>query len=274
MTRPFILITNDDGIQALGIKHLWHAIRDFADVAIVAPYSEKSGSSISFTWTKPLDISEYAWEDATPAWTVNDGTPADCVKMAMSVLLTRRPHLIVSGVNRGSNAGRTVLYSGTIGGVIEGVMRNIPGIAFSFSDTNFPALGTAKSTISAIVKHFLASPLPFGSFMNVNFPSKFEQGVKGIRMARQGRSYWIENPDKRRHPGGSTYYWLGGQWEKHEEATDSDIALLQQGYVTIAPIHVGDLTDQQLLQKHSDSIQQIVPCCKTDVEEKDLFSLK
>jgi 5'-nucleotidase len=259
MTRPLILITNDDGIQALGIKHLWHAISDFADMAIVAPFSEKSGSGLSITWAKPLDISEYPWEDSTPAWTVNDGTPADCVKMALSVLLTQRPHLIVSGVNRGSNAGRTVLYSGTVGGVIEGVMRNIPGIAFSFFDFAFPPLGTAKSYIAAIIKYFLESPLPSGSFANVNFPSRFEKhGIKGIRMARQGRGYWEENPDRRRHPGGSTYYWLGGQWSKHEENPDSDIALLREGYITVAPIHVGDLTDDRLMEKHQNSIQKIV----------------
>jgi len=261
MTRPLILITNDDGIQALGIKHLWDAIRDFADVFIVAPYSEKSGSGLSITWAKPLDISEYTWEDSTPAWTVNDGTPADCVKMALSVLLSQKPHLIISGVNRGSNAGRTVLYSGTVGGVIEGVLRNIPGIAFSFFDFDFPALGTAKSYISSIVKYFLEFPLPPGSLANVNFPARYEkEGVKGIRMARQGRGYWVEKPDRRRHPGGSFYYyWLGGQWSKHEEEPDSDIALLKDGYITVAPIHVGDLTDRQLMEKHLDSIQKIIP---------------
>jgi 5'-nucleotidase len=274
MTRPLILITNDDGIQALGIKHLWHALRDFADLAIVAPSSEKSGTSISITWAEPLRINEYAWEDGTPAWSVHDGTPADCVKMARSVLLSQRPKLIVSGVNRGSNAGRTVLYSGTIGGIIEGVMQDIPGIAFSFFDFDFPPLGCAQSAISAIVKHFLEFPIPSGSFMNVNFPFQFEQGLKGIRMARQGRSFWVENPEKRLHPaGGGDYYWLGNQWSKHEEPADSDIALLKQGYLTIAPIHVGDLTDQKLFEQHKDSIQQISPFSNS-IEKKDLFILK
>jgi len=261
MTRPLILITNDDGIHALGIKHLWQAVRDFADIAIVAPDTEKSGSSLATTWTKPLDINEHAWEDATPAWVVRDGTPADCVKMALSMLLSQKPHLIVSGVNCGSNAGRTVLYSGTVGGVIEGVMQNIPGIAFSFYDFKFPALGTATAYISAIIRHFLQFPIPTGSFLNVNFPSCFdEKGIKGIRMARQGRGYWKESPDRRLHHGRDNYYyWLGGKWSKHEEEPDSDIALLQQGYLTIAPIFVGDLTNQQLFLQHRDSIQKIIP---------------
>ena len=181
--------------------------------------------------------------------------------MALSVLLTKCPLLIVSGVNRGSNAGRTLLYSGTVGGVIEGVLRDIPGIAFSFFDTDFPALGSAKSYIAAIVKYFLESPLPFGSFANVNFPSRYEKnGVKGIRIARQGRGCWVENPDRRQHHGGTAYYyWLGGQWSKHKEKSDSDIALLEEGYITVAPIHVGDLTDHQLLEKHQESIQKIIP---------------
>ena len=257
MTRPFILITNDDGIQALGIRHLWQAAREFADVAIVAPHTEKSGCGMGITWTKPLNLREAAWEDKTPAWSVN-GTPADCVKMGVSVLLQKRPNLILSGVNRGSNSGRTVLYSGTIGGVIEGVLRDIPGIAFSFSDVDFPALGSVKQYIAAIANHFLAHPLPTGSFLNVNFPAGCEKGVKGIRMARQGRGYWIEKPDRRLHPEGSPYYWLGGQWSTHEEESDSDVALLQQGFVTAVPISVKDLTDHQLLKKHQDAIQQII----------------
>ncbi len=257
MAKPFILITNDDGIQALGIRHLWDAVRDFADVAIVAPHTEKSGCGMSITWSKPLNLREAAWEDKTPAWSVN-GTPADCVKMGISVLLKKKPDLIISGVNRGSNAGRTVLYSGTVGGVIEGVLRNIPGIAFSFSDIDFPALGSVKKLIAAIIHHFLADPLPTGSFLNVNFPVKCQEGVKGIRMARQGRGYWLENPDRRIHPEGNPYYWLGGQWSTHEEEPDSDVALLGQGYLTAVPIFIGDLTDHQLMKKHQDAIQKII----------------
>jgi 5'-nucleotidase len=257
MGRPFILITNDDGIQAPGIRHLWHAARDFADLAIVAPHTEKSGCGLSITWTKPLHIRESAWEDKTPAWSLN-GTPADCVKMAISVLLMKKPDLIISGVNNGSNAGRTIFYSGTVGGVIEGVLRNIPGIAFSFSDSSPPALGCVQPYIAAIIKHFLEFPLPVGSFLNVTFPTKCDQKIAGIRMARQGRGYWLENPDRRIHPEGSPYYWLGGQWAAHEELADSDVALLQQGFVTAVPISVRDLTDHEVLIKHQEKIQLLL----------------
>lgn len=257
VSKPLILITNDDGIQANGIKHLWHAARHFADLAIVAPHTEKSGCGLGITWTKPLNIREYAWEDNTPAWSIN-GTPADCVKMAISVLLKRKPDLIISGVNRGSNAGRTVLYSGTVGGVIEGVLRNIPGIAFSFSDSEYPPLGSVQAPITALIHHFLENPLPAGSFINANFPIHCEKGIKGIRMASQGRGYFLEQPDKRLHPEGSPYYWLGGVWSSQEEASDSDVLLLEKGYLTAVPIYVGDLTNRELLQKHEVALKNIV----------------
>ncbi len=167
--RPFILITNDDGIAAQGIKHLWNSVKDFADTVIVAPSQEKSGTGLSITWTQPLTILPANWEQTINAWSLT-GTPADCVKIACSMLLDRKPDMIISGINRGSNAGRTVLYSGTVGGVIEGALKNIPGIAFSFCDLSFPELDTVKKYIFPIISHFLNNPLPQGTFLNVNFP--------------------------------------------------------------------------------------------------------
>ena len=133
--RPYILVTNDDGVYAPGIKHLWKALAQFADVVVVAPSSEQSAVSLSITIRHPLRIEkiEWPWANHTPVWSIN-GTPADCVKLALSVILPHPPQLIVSGLNRGNNAGRNVLYSGTVAAVIEGVMHNIPGIAFSVTD--------------------------------------------------------------------------------------------------------------------------------------------
>lgn len=255
-TRPFILLTNDDGIQAAGIKHLWDAVYEFADVAIVAPHTEKSGSGLAITSTKPLTVREYPWENHTPAFSIN-GTPADCVKMALSVIFQKTPTLILSGVNRGSNAGRTLLYSGTVGGVMEGAMRNIPGIAFSFSEPQFPPLGSVKKYLSAIVRHFLANPLPQSALLNATLPDHCEQGIQGIRMAKQGKSYWIEKPEKRLHPEGSTYYWLGGQWSTHDEEAGSDVDLLKKGYLTIVPISIENLTDHRLFDTHQKWVSDI-----------------
>jgi len=245
--RPFLLITNDDGILAPGLKHLWQTVHEEADVAIVAPHYERSGSGLSITWTKPLHIQSVSWEASsskpTPVWALN-GTPADCVKMALSVLLDRKPDLIISGVNRGSNAGRTVLYSGTIGAVIEGALRNIPGIAFSFSDYEVPPVSSTKNIIVSLIHHFLKHPLPFGTFLNVNFPCNFAKENKGFRIAKQGQGYWIESPEKRIHPEGVPYYWLGGKWKSFPEDPESDVSLLEQGYVAGVPIQVSQLTDE------------------------------
>lgn len=249
MRRPYLLITNDDGIHAPGIKHLWNAVHEHADVAIVAPHKERSGSGLSITWTKPLNIHTVAWETGTPAWSIN-GTPADCVKMALGVLLDRRPDMVISGINRGSNAGKTVLYSGTIGGVIEGSFKGIPGIAFSFSDFDIPPPEVTQKYIFPLIQHFLQHPLPTGTILNVNFPFNCKEGIKGLKLAKQGKSYWKESPDKRIHPEGAPYYWLGGAWGGVDEDPDTDVAYLDQGYVTAAPIHVGELTCKTTLEKY------------------------
>jgi 5'-nucleotidase len=249
--RPFLLITNDDGIHAPGIRHLFEAVREYADVAIVAPHSERSGSGLGITWTKPLHIHPVAWEGADKAWSVT-GTPADCVKMGLAVLLERTPDMIISGVNRGSNAGRTVLYSGTVGGVIEGALKGIPGIAFSFCDFEAPPLSATKKYIFPLIRHFLDNPLPKGTLLNVNFPYNAKVEIKGLRMAKQGRSYWQESPDRRIHPEGLPYYWLGGAWGGVEEEIDSDVALIDQGYIAAVPIQISELTCQKTFDKYKD----------------------
>lgn len=266
--RPHLLLTNDDGIHAPGLKHLWEAVSEFADVTIVAPHTEKSGSGLSITWTKPLHLKPVPWEGGTPAWSLN-GTPADCVKMALSVVLEKRPDFLISGVNRGSNAGRTVLYSGTVGGVIEGTLKNIPGIAFSFCDFETPPVSATKNYIFPLIEHFLNHPLPSGTFLNVNFPPRCKEGVKGLKIAKQGRGYWVEEPDRRIHPEGVPYYWLGGKWSPFEEEADTDVSLLEQGYIAAVPIHVEQMTDLKALEHHRTLLEgsfQATPLLETSEE--------
>lgn len=253
--KPHILITNDDGIDAPGIKHLWQALVDFADISIIAPATEKSGVGLSITLREPLHIESIPWAKQTRAWKVS-GTPADCVRLGVSVILEDHPDLIVSGINRGYNSGRNVLYSGTIGGVIEGVLRNVPGIAFSSGDFDKPNYAIAEKYIHRIVEHVLAHPMPNGTFLNVNFPDSKED-IKGFKLARQGRGYWIENPDERLHPEGRRYYWLGGKWHHHEEPENSDVALLEQGYMTAVPIHIHELTDHALLNARKSAFEDL-----------------
>lgn len=254
--RPFLLLTNDDGIHAAGLKVLWQAVHSFADIAIVAPRSEKSGSGLSITWVKPLMIESVPWELTTSAWSVS-GTPADCVKMALSSLLKKRPHMVLSGVNKGSNAGRTVLYSGTVGGTIEASFQGIPAIAFSFCDLTIPPAASVIPFIAPLVQHLLHHPLPQGTLLNVNFPLNAATSIKGLKLATQGRSYWVEDPVQRTHPEGIPYCWLGGKWKSFEETSDSDVALLDQGYATAVPIRPDDLTDRNTFHSHKQTIEHL-----------------
>jgi 5'-nucleotidase len=256
--RPFLLLTNDDGINAPGIKHLWEVVHPYADVAIVAPHKERSGAGLSITWTKPLHIHPVRWENNTPAWSIN-GTPADCVKMALAVLLDKKPDMVISGINCGTNAGNTVLYSGTIGGAIEGVFKGIPGIAFSFSDLDPPPPSTTRPYVFPLIQYFLNNPLPPGTLLNVNFPYHCQKLIKGVRVGKQGKGYWKEAPDRRVHPEGSPYYWLGGAWGPVEEDPDSDVALLNEGYIAVAPIQVCALTCHPTFQKLKDFTENSLP---------------
>lgn len=244
--KPKILITNDDGINAEGIWHLWHALVDVADVTIIAPASQKSGVGLGLTLHKPITIDPVKWERGTPAWKVN-GTPADCIRFGTRIILQEKPDLIVSGINQGANSGRNVLYSGTIGGVIEGALRKTPGIAFSSTEFDTPRYEMVEQYIAPMVQHILEHPLSPGTILNVNFPTKFPL-FKGVKLARQGKGLWIEDPAHRIHPDGIPYYWHGGKWFHHDEHEESDVSLLEQGYVTAVPIHVDELTDHAFLQ--------------------------
>jgi 5'-nucleotidase len=253
--KPRILITNDDGVDAPGIWHLWNALHDVADISIVAPANEKSGSGLAITTLKPLHIFEVKWEKNTPAWKIT-GTPADCVRLALSVILANPPDLIVSGINRGSNSGKNVLYSGTVGGAIEAVFRNVPGIAFSCTDYANPNYKIAEEYVLPIVKHVLEHPLSQGTLLNVNFPESDK--IRGVKLARQGQGFWIESPHERIHPAeGRPYYWLGGTWHHLEEEDDSDVALLKNGYVTAVPIYVKELTDHKHLKERKETFESL-----------------
>lgn len=253
--RPSILITNDDGIYAKGIFHLWQALRNTCDVNIIAPATEQSCVGMGITLRKPLHIHQVDWAAPTPAWSVS-GTPADCVKLGFKEILDKKPDLVVSGINRGTNAGRNVLYSGTVAGTIEAVLKGVPGIAFSCYDYDDPNFARAEPYISQIVNYVMQHPLPSGTLLNVNFPPASKK-IQGFKMARQGKGIWEEMPEKRHHPlEGHVYYWLGAKTSLQEEHEEADMALLQEGYVTAVPIKVAELTDHDHLQSYKHSFEQ------------------
>jgi len=240
-----ILLTNDDGIESLGLRSLWESLDGkVALLRVVAPSREASCAGLGVTMTQPLSVEPVHIYPGTPSWKIG-GTPADCVKLALSVLLDFSPDFIVSGINHGANAGRNVLYSGTVGGVIEGTLRGIPGVAFSYSSSmRTLALSHVKPFIPQIINYMQDHPLPSGSFLNVNFPHINWKEIKGLKMAKQGRSYWMETPKYRGEMGDSpSEYWMGGTHVSFQEHEHSDIALLAQGYITAVPIYVDELTD-------------------------------
>jgi 5'-nucleotidase len=256
MSRFRILITNDDSIHAPGLRYLCSVLKDYADVYIVAPETEQSGVGMSLTTLRALNVKEYSW-DGVHAWSV-DGTPADCVKMAWSLLLPEKPDLIVSGINNGLNPGRSVLYSGTVGGVIEALYRGVPGIAFSqarhedfcVNDIDAVYEGTREYILS-IIQYIRKNPLSTGSFLNVNFPCSGGY-FKGVKFAVQGRGYHVE---KLKQTGPSSY-WLGCDFCECDEPVDSEITLLREGYITATPLQVSSVTDHTAVRSHKNKFDQ------------------
>lgn len=248
--RPHILITNDDGIYAHGIKQLWQALVPHANITVVAPLHEQSAVGLSTTLREPLHIQKTCWDSASQEniWSVT-GTPADCVKLGLSVVTKHRPDLILSGINRGSNVGKGVLYSGTVAAAIESIMQGIPSIAFSSHDylclPNYPEL---VKYIYPIVQHVLNHPLPKGTLLNVNFPESNLGPIKGFKMTTQGNEWWAEDPAQRTHPvEGHNYYWLGSKLRRSDDGLEDEGTWLRRGYVTAVPVHVGNLTDHEHL---------------------------
>lgn len=252
--RPKVLITNDDGIFAPGIKHLWNAIKDTCEVTIIAPATEKSGVGLCYTLWDPVHAHKVNWEENTHAWKIS-GTPSDCVRLGINGLLSSPPDIVLSGINKGSNAGRTVLYSGTIGGIIEATMRNVPGIAFSSQNYEEPNFHKFEKYVLPIVQYVLDHPLPQGSFLNVNFPS---EEVKGIKLTRQGMSLYNQTPRLSKHPEGFNYYWMHGEWQDHEECESSDVFALNNGFISAAPIFVKDLTHNEILASRKNHFEKLL----------------
>lgn len=257
MTRRRILITNDDGVHAEGLRHLWSALQGLHEVVVVAPKYEQSGVGLAITIRDPLRVEKVNWDQPTEVWSVS-GTPADCVKLALHTLKDFRPDLVVSGINRGSNAGRNAFYSGTVGGAIEGVMQGIPSIAFSCEEYDVPAYAAFARHIPSIVQHAIEHPLPSGTLLNVTYPCSHTSKLQGMKLARQGKGYWAESPSERQHPAeGHSYYWLGARTAQFDEHPESDVALLKQGYITAVPLQVAELTDHLHLQQRREQFEQL-----------------
>ena len=254
MLKPLVLVTNDDGITAPGIYHLWKALQGKYRLAVMAPQDQQSVAGLSLSTRSTLYLNKVDWHDETNAWSLS-GTPADCVKMALNTL-GEVPSLIVSGVNQGSNAGRNVLYSGTVGGVIEGTLRGIPGVAFSCRNYDAPNYSVAEQFIPAIVSYVFQHPLPAGTLLNVNFPDGPNTLPKGFKLTRQGLDYWFPHAHEQ---ASGEYFYSALEEQQFEEHPESDIFWLNQGFITAVPIHVNELTDHSHLEQSKSHFEAMFP---------------
>ncbi|MCM2302243.1 MAG: 5'/3'-nucleotidase SurE [Flavobacteriaceae bacterium] len=245
--RPLILVTNDDGITAPGVRALISVMNELGDVVVVAPDSPQSGMGHAITINSTLFCDKIKIDDGPQIEYQSSGTPADCVKLAVSEILNRKPDLCVSGINHGSNASINVIYSGTMSAAIEGGIEGIPSIGFSLLDyawsANFEHL---KSYIKRITENVLENGLPDGVVLNVNFPKSVE--FNGIKICRQARANWVEEMDKRINPHGKEYYWLTGKFVDLDGGEDTDIWALNNNYVSVVPVQF-DLTAHHFIQK-------------------------
>jgi len=240
---PLILITNDDGITAPGIRALISCAQEIGKVVVVAPDSPQSGKGHAITVNNTLYLNRLSENEYSCS-----GTPVDCVKMAVHEILEQKPDLCISGINHGSNSSINVIYSGTMSAAVEAGIEKIPAIGFSLADFSWHAdFEPVKSFTRKIIRSVLENSLPEGVVLNVNFPKLPENKIKGIKICRQANAVWIERFDKRQTPHGRDYYWLTGEFVNYDKGEDTDEWALANGYVSVVPVQF-DLTAHHAIQ--------------------------
>lgn len=244
-----ILVTNDDGIHAQGIHALIKELSSIAELYMVAPDRERSGTGHSITVFDPIRVVKTNPPGVKQGWIVG-GTPVDCVKMAIARLIDEKIDLVVSGINHGPNLGTDVLYSGTVSAAAEGVIMGCPSMAISLNsykdEHNFDfAAKFARRMVNMLIKQGINK----NTLVNINIPDLPEPDIKGIRITQLGVRNYDNLFEERQDPRGNTYYWLGGGVLEEEQHEESDVYAVSQGYISITPINL-DLTDYQLIQRY------------------------
>jgi 5'-nucleotidase len=244
--KPLILVSNDDGITSKGILTLVNAMKSLGDVIVVAPDSPQSGMGHAITVGETLRLEENFIFKGVKAFECS-GTPADCVKIARHFVLkdSRQPDVIVSGVNHGSNTSISVLYSGTMSAAIEGAIEGTPAIGFSLCDFSHDAdFSHTEEYLQKITKQVIDKGLPKGIALNVNFPPKRNESIKGIRVCRQANAKWVEDFDQRYDPNGRRYFWMAGNFVNFDKGEDNDEWAIANNYISVVPCQF-DLTAHQ-----------------------------
>ncbi len=236
MSKPLILVTNDDGLFAPGIKALVNIASSYGEVVIVAPNSPQSGQGHAVTLEKPLRINPVTTFGTIEAYECS-GTPVDCVKLAKHLVLKeRKPALCLSGINHGANSSINIIYSGTMSAAMEASIEGIDSIGFSLLDFSFNAdFEAAESYIRSIIEKTLEHGLVHTSLLNVNIPKLKRQDIKGIKVCRQAEGRWVEEFQEGKDPRGQKYYWLSGKFVTEDDIEGTDEWALKNGFISIVP---------------------------------------
>jgi 5'-nucleotidase len=249
MHKPLIFVTNDDGISAPGVISLVNTARKFGEVVIIAPDKPQSGMGHAITINATLRLNRSSYHNIENEYSCS-GTPVDCVKMAVNKILHKKPDLVLSGINHGSNSSINVIYSGTMSAAIEGALEGAPSIGFSLCDYGIDAdFSQAEKFVEKIISESLKHKMPTGVCLNVNIPKLKTDEIKGIKVCRQAKANWVEEFDERLDPYKRPYYWLTGKFMNFEpESTDTDEWALANGYISLVPTQC-DLTAHDALEK-------------------------
>ena len=246
--KPIILITNDDGITAPGIRGLVEAARGLGKVVVVAPDKPQSGMGHAITIGTPLRMNKVDMFGEVEAWQTS-GTPVDCVKLAVDKILHRKPDICLSGINHGANHSINVIYSGTMSAAMEASIESIPSIGFSLLDYRFEADFTAAIFYAnKIISTVLNNKLDKHLLLNVNIPSLPMKEIKGIKVCKQAYAKYVEDFDERQDPQGKKYYWLTGEFVNFDKSKDTDVWALQHNYISLVPVQF-DLTNYLLKEQ-------------------------
>lgn len=237
MNKPLILITNDDGFASKGLRVLDEVAQEFGDVVVMAPERNSSGMGHSITTNRPLRVRTIKLSDGLQVYAC-DGTPVDCVKLATEYFCPRRPDLVLSGINHGSNSSINVIYSGTMGAVVESTINGYDAVGFSLLDHRDDAdFSPCIPYIRQIIGKVLENGLPTNVSLNVNFPKAGDAGLKGMRICREAQAMWADSFEKRVDPNGRPYWWLTGKFVCDDAVEGTDEWALANGYVSVVPIH-------------------------------------
>lgn len=247
--KPLILVTNDDGVSAPGIRALIAVMSQIGTVVVVAPDKPQSAMGHAITINSTLYLNKISKEDSDFLEYSCSGTPVDCVKLAVNEILKRKPDLCVSGINHGSNSSINIFYSGTMSAAVEAGIEGIPAIGFSLCDYGWDAnFEEIKPFVKKITLEVLEKKLPKDVVLNVNFPKLKRENIKGIKVCRQAKAYWVEKFDKRKTPQGKDYYWLAGDFVNEDKGEDTDEWALEHGYISVVPVQF-DLTAHHATQQ-------------------------